>query len=225
MPDLITTWANRPEEENAMTEDHAWIWREMIRAVATLDLGDARVLDIGCNQGGFLRLLYDTKPFAEAVGIDLAQEAVALAEGRKGNRPIRYLSGAQLSDAGQDFDIAFSHEVVYLIEDLADHAAQVAGVLKPGGSYYAVTCCHRDNPLWSKWRPEIQSYSNLPVPDHSVADIVDAFRGAGFDVSANRFLANAFVPLTGISSLMPSDLDRIEVYTKWKLMFRCTWPG
>ncbi|MEM0922181.1 MAG: class I SAM-dependent methyltransferase [Pseudomonadota bacterium] len=222
MNQLIDTWSRLPEEEDIMTEEHAWIWREMIRAAVTGDLSDTKVLDIGCNQGGFLRMLHDTVPFRHAVGIDLAKDRVALAEASKGERPIDYVAGTRLSEAGTGFDIAFSHEVIYLIEDLADHARQVAEVLKPGGAYYAVTCCHRDAPLWPSWREKIQGFSNLPVPDHSVEDIAGAFRAAGFEVAVNRFLANAFIPLDEPGEYCPTDLSTIETYTNWKLMFRCT---
>lgn len=222
---LIETWSTRADQEDSMTDGHAWIWAEMIRALAAEDLSGARVLDIGCNQGGFLRMLYDRKPFAEGVGIDLATQAVALAEDRKGARPLRYIAAPRLAEAGTGFDLAISHEVIYLISDLADHAAQVASVLRPGASYYAVTCCHRDSPLWATWRPQIEEFSNVPVPDHSVADIAGAFREAGFSVSVSRFLAGAQIPLKGPSDFLPTDLDMIETYTRWKLMFRFTLPG
>ena len=225
LPELIETWSTLAEEEDSMTQEHAWIWREMIRAVDADDLSQVRVLDVGCNQGGFLRMLYDMKPFAEGVGVDLAKQAVAMAEGRKGDRPITYRTATRLAEAGDEFDMAFSHEVIYLIGDLADHAAQIASVLKPGGSYYAVTCCHRDSPLWAEWRPRIQEFSNVPVPDHGVADIAGAFRSAGFEVAVNRFLANTFVPLTESSDYFPTDLERIDLYTRWKLMFRFTGPS
>ncbi|MEM6488008.1 MAG: methyltransferase domain-containing protein [Pseudomonadota bacterium] len=224
MTALIDTWATTAEAENAMPAEHAWIWREMIRAAGPLPEG-ARVLDIGCNQGGFLRLLHDTAGFGQGVGVDLAQEAVAIANAAAGSRPIRYLAATDLAAAGAGFDAAFSHEVVYLIDDLADHAAQVFAALKPGGRYDAVTCCHRDNPLWPTWRPAIQAYSTVPVPDHSVADIAGALRAAGFEVSIARFLAASPVPAPGPSALMPTDLDRLEVYTRWKLLFRATRPG
>ena len=158
--------------------------------LALAGTASCRVLDIGCNQGGFLRMLHDSVSFAEGVGVDLATERVALAEAHKGDRTLRYLATDQLSDAGTGFDVAFSHEVIYLIGDLADHARQVFEILRPGGAYYAVTCCHRDNPLWATWRPGIEVVSNVPVPDHSVGDIATAFRDAGFDVAINRFLAD-----------------------------------
>ncbi|MEM9370478.1 MAG: class I SAM-dependent methyltransferase [Pseudomonadota bacterium] len=224
MAELIETWSKSSEDEDSMTDGHSWIWREMIRAADLPDLSNARVLDVGCNQGGFLRLLYDLRPFRSAVGIDLARQAVALAEERAGNRPITYQTGTLLADAGHGFDVAFSHEVIYLIDDLGDHASQIAGVLKPGGRYFAVTCCHSDSPLWEKWRPHLQDLSNLPVPDHSVADIAGAFRKARFEVAVSRFLANAFIPLEAPGAYCPSDLDTLELYTRWKLLFRFTQP-
>lgn len=222
MADLITTWSKDPASEDSMTDDHAWIWREMIRCIPATDLCAARVLDIGCNQGGFLRLLYDMHPFAAGVGVDLAQDRVALANEAKGARPLEYLATSNLSDAGSGFDLAFSHEVIYLIEDLEDHARQVASVLKPGGHYDAVTCCHADSPLWAQWRPGIAAYSNIPVPNHSVGDIASAFRSAGLTVSISRFLANAYIPTRAPSPFFPTDTDRLSTYTDWKLCFRCT---
>ena len=166
MTELIQTWSKNTSEEDSMTEEHAWIWREMIKCIPSNDLSAARVLDVGCNQGGFLRTLYDTRPFAQGVGVDLAA----------------------------------------------------------GGHYDAVTCCHADNPLWATWRAKLSEMSNIPVPNHSVADIATAFRAAGFDVSISRFLADAFIPTEAPSDYFPTELTRLDVYTQWKLCFRCTKP-
>ncbi|MEM1275003.1 MAG: class I SAM-dependent methyltransferase [Pseudomonadota bacterium] len=225
MTALIETWSTRTDEEDSMTDEHAWIWHEMIRAADLGDLSAAKILDVGCNQGGFLRMLYDQRRFRSGVGIDLAKQAVALAEARKGDRPIAYLAGTRLAEAGTGFDAAFSHEVIYLIDDLADHAGQLLEVLKPGASYFAVTCCHSDSPLWKAWRTHIQSFSNLPVPDHSVAAIATVFRDAGFEVAVSRFLANAFIPLDPPGVYCPTDVDTLELYTKWKLLLRFTAPS
>lgn len=221
MIELIDTWSTDPREEDSMTDEHAWIWREMINIIPKRDISSARVLDIGCNQGGFLRMLYDTRPFASGVGVDLARERVAQANAAKGKRPIEYVASSQLATVGGGFDMVFSHEVIYLIDDLADHAQQVASVLKPGGHYDAVTCCHADSPLWATWRPKIAEFSNIAVPNHSVADIAAAFRGAGLEVAINRFLANAFIPMERPSEYFPSDVERLQTYTQWKLCFRC----
>ncbi|MEL7527562.1 MAG: class I SAM-dependent methyltransferase [Pseudomonadota bacterium] len=207
---LIETWSSLSDEEDTMTEEHTWIWCEMINAIDETNLSSSDVLDFGCNQGGFLRLLHDLRPFRSGVGVDIARRAVAIAEANKGNRPISYHSVSDLTKLERRFDLAFSHEVIYLIDDLNEHARQMAGALKPGGSYYAVTCCHRDSPLWAMWRARIGEFSNIPVPNHSIADIAGAFRKAGFAVSVRRFLANAFVPLSEPNDYFPTDLDRLE---------------
>lgn len=221
MTELINTWSTDPGEEDSMTLEHAWIWREMINAIPQIDLSSMRVLDVGCNQGGFLRMLYDTRPFESGIGVDLARDRVALANAAKGDRPLQYLASKTLDDAGDGFDLAFSHEVIYLVEDLEDHARQVAAALEPGGYYDAVTCCHADNPLWATWRPKIAEFSNVSVPNHSVDDIAGAFRAAEFEVYISRFLANAFIPTEAPTEYFPTDTDRIETYTRWKLCFRC----
>ena len=224
MTDLIDTWSSDPSEEDGMTDEHAWIWREMIRCIPQTDLSQHRVLDIGCNQGGFLRLLHDTRPFAAGVGVDLARDRIALANAAKGDRPLDYIATQTLADAGEGFDLAFSHEVIYLIEDLDDHARQVMSALAPGGHYDAVTCCHADNPLWPRWRDKINAFSNIDVPSHSVAQIAQAFRNAGFDVAISRFLASTAIPDEGPSDYFPTELDRLDIYCTWKLCFRCHRP-
>ena len=224
MTALVDTWSNSAPDEDGMTQEHAWIWQEMIKARARDDLSEARVLDIGCNQGGFLRMLYDALPFKEGVGVDLAQFAVATANAQKRDRPLTYKATTLLADAGDPFDLAFSHEVIYLIDDLEAHAHQVAEVLASGGTYDAVTCCHSGNPLWSKWHPMIAEISNIPVPDHHPDAIAAGFRSAGLEVSVARFLANAPIPMLGPNAYFPTDMDRVEVYANWKLLFRCTKP-
>ena len=222
---LLDTWSTEKAEEDGMTDEHTWIWRQMIAATA-LPKGDfSRVLDIGCNQGGFLRMLYDQTPFAKGVGVDLAQDAVAMAEARKGDRPLSYIASTDLKDAGGGFDIAYSHEVIYLIRDLKDHARQVRDVLRPGATYHAVTCCHADSPLYAGWREKIGGFSKIPVPNHSITDISTAFLKEGFQVTASRFLANAAIPLEGPSDYFPSDAARLDTYATWKIMFHCTLPA
>ena len=58
-PSMIATWNRNPADEEAMGAAHAPIWRRMINVSVPHDLHDSTVLDYGCNQGGFLRMLYD----------------------------------------------------------------------------------------------------------------------------------------------------------------------
>src|ERR1051325_8571892 len=86
-PSTIATWNRNPADEEAMGAAHAPIWRRMVDVSVPHDISASTVLDYGCNQGGFLRLLYDNHPFKAAVGIDIARESVARAALLKGHRP------------------------------------------------------------------------------------------------------------------------------------------
>ena len=57
-----------------MEEGHRPLWRHLIASITETDLSTRRVLDFGCNRGGFLRLLYSLKPFHQGLGIDIARE-------------------------------------------------------------------------------------------------------------------------------------------------------
>ncbi|MEX5715798.1 hypothetical protein IC615_18115 [Serratia ureilytica] len=61
----IPTWYRDPHAEQAMAEGHAPIWRHLLSLVPERELSGVRVLDFGCNQGGFLRLLHQIRPFSE----------------------------------------------------------------------------------------------------------------------------------------------------------------
>lgn len=49
----IPTWYRDPHAEQAMAEGHAPIWRHLLSLVPERELSGVRVLDFGCNQGGF----------------------------------------------------------------------------------------------------------------------------------------------------------------------------
>src|ERR1700754_4210042 len=110
-PSTILTWNRDPAAEEAMGQAHAPIWRRMIDVAVFGDLTPASVLDYGCNQGGFLRMLFDRAPFRSGLGIDIAKESGARAALLKGHRPIEYKVSDSAASLGQTFDLAFSHEV------------------------------------------------------------------------------------------------------------------
>ena len=133
-PSTIATWNRNPADEESMGAAHAPIWRRMIDVSVPHDLSQSTVLDYGCNQGGFLRLLHDRHPFRSAVGIDIARESVARAELLKGQRPLEYKVTDSAASLGRTFDYAFSHEVIYLLADLSAHARDMKAALRVGGA-------------------------------------------------------------------------------------------
>src|SRR6516165_4785588 len=105
-----------------MQDEHGFIWRAMLDAI-DVDLTGRRVLDAGCNRGGFLRMLYDDADIAEGYGFDPADAAVADARRLAGDRPLRFETSGTVPSGWTGFDVAFSHEVLYVLHDLPAHAA------------------------------------------------------------------------------------------------------
>ena len=122
--------------------------------------------------------------------------------------------------AGWDgFEVAFSHEVLYLLTDLAAHARAIFAALAPGGVYYAVMGVHTGSPLMAAWHAT--SADGLQLPKlYDIDDVVATFRGAGFVAAASR-LAMRFVPVVGHGHDDRSRLlDWLEYYYDQKLMLR-----
>ncbi|MBM3463565.1 MAG: class I SAM-dependent methyltransferase [Armatimonadetes bacterium] len=222
---IVGTWSRSQAEEDAMNDEHAFIWRAMIDAMLESDLSRSRVLDFGCSQGGFLRLLHRLHPYLSAVGVDVAQESVATANARKADVPVHYQAATSLEAFRSEFDVAFSHEVLYLLPDLRAHAEQMRAALKPGGVYYAVLGAHAENPLWPRWRDGLGASSNIPPQDCSLDDVASAFRASGFAVSARRFLVDAFIPVGGAAhASFASVREELTYYSCDKVMFRLIAP-
>jgi SAM-dependent methyltransferase len=218
--DTISTWNRNPADEDAMGTAHTPIWRRLIDVGATHDLRQSAVLDYGCNQGGFLRLLYDRHPFKSATGIDIARESVARAELLKGHRPITYKVGDLATELGQTFDLAFSHEVIYLLPDPVAHARDIKAALRPGGAYVAAMGCHTDSALWPRWRTLIAETSSIPIYDHSLEEVAKAFADSGFSVSVRPLALDAFMPFTVGSAYFPKVVDQLRYYSSDKVLFR-----
>jgi SAM-dependent methyltransferase len=216
----ISTWNRNPADEEAMGATHAPIWRRMIDVSVPDDLRDSTVLDYGCNQGGFLRMLFDRHPFLAGVGIDIARESVARAELLKRQRPIEYRAGDSAAALGRAFDYAFSHEVLYLLPDLAAHADDIKAALRPGGAYVAAMGCHTDSAVWPRWRKLIAETSSIPIYDHSLDQVAKTFSDAGFTVSVRPLALDAFMHVTVGSEYFPKVVDQLRYYSQDKVLFR-----
>ncbi|HET6870955.1 MAG TPA: class I SAM-dependent methyltransferase, partial [Solirubrobacteraceae bacterium] len=112
------TYWQSADEDVEMQDEHEFIWEAMLDTI-DLDPAGLRVLDAGCNRGGFLRLLAARSGIATGYGYDPAAGAIADARRLAGDRPLSF-EVADTVPAGWDgFAVAFSHEVLYLIHDLA----------------------------------------------------------------------------------------------------------
>ena len=214
-------WQDAAADE-AMQDEHAFVWRAMLETI-DIDLAGKRVLDAGCNQGGFLRLLADRCGIAEGFGYDPAAGAVEDARRLAGPRPLHFEAASTVPVGWSGFDAAFSHEVLYLLHDLAGHAQAILRALAPGGVYYAVMGAHTGSPLMAEWHHANADELHLPEL-YDVDDVVAIFEAAGFDAAAAR-LSVRFVPAAGHGHHSRGRLlDWLAYYGDQKLLLRFARP-
>lgn len=212
------------DEDRAMQDEHGFIWQAIVDTV-DMDLAGLRALDAGCNQGGFLRLLVDRCGIAEGYGYDPAAGAIDDARRLAGGRRLTFAAGPEPPPEWGRFDVAFSHEVIYLLHDLPAHAGAMLGALEPGGAYFATMGVHSASRLMSDWHASHSRDLGLPRL-YALDEVADVFSRAGFEVSAGR-LRFGLVPLdahradhSGPHGL----LDWLDYYAHDKVIFRFTHP-
>jgi SAM-dependent methyltransferase len=217
-------WRGAVEDE-AMQDEHGFIWKAMLDTVDT-DLAGKRVLDAGCNRGGFLRLLVDSEGIAEGYGYDPASGAISDARRLAGDRPLSFEVATTVPDSWGDFDLAFSHEVLYLLEDLVDHASGLFDALRPRGAYFAVMGVHGGSPLMAEWHAASAAELGLPRL-YELDEVAGVFEGAGFSVSVAN-LKLGFVPVSAHRHEHDHRgklLAWLDYYSREKVLFRFTRPA
>jgi SAM-dependent methyltransferase len=217
-------WVGAAEDE-AMEDEHGFIWKAILDTVDS-DLSGRRVLDAGCNRGGFLRLLFDASGIANGYGYDPASGAITDARRLAGVRPLTFEVADTVPEGWGDFDVAFSHEVLYLLEDLRAHATDLFGALKPSGSYLAVMGVHAGSPMMSAWHAENGVELGLPRLYH-LDEVASDFEDAGFTVSVAN-LKLGFVPVSAHRHGHDHRRDLLawlDYYSREKVLFRFTRPS
>ena len=137
----ISQWSAMPRAVlDAMEPDGDFAKRHLLNSVVLRMLGDLRgrrVLDAGCGQGYFSRMLADRG--AEVVGVEPGQAPIAYAVEKEAQRArgIRYLQAdlcGQL-DLGGSFDAVVTNMVLMGIPEWKAAMKQCVAALAPGGRF------------------------------------------------------------------------------------------
>ena len=223
---LYDVWWTGEEErsEDAMERGHSSHWKLFIDMIEESDLSEYSVMDFGCNQGAFLRFLYEQRPFKQGLGIDLAQKSIETAAARKGTLPIEYEATGNPETHEGEIDIAFSMMVIYLLEDLPQHAAKLKKILRPGGVYYASFTEYIKSPAIWELTKDIAVNTAISMQFHSLSDIASAFRNEGFNVSLRRMQPSGYIDVTSQGSWASDLSERMRLSYDLAYMFRFTAP-
>lgn len=124
-------------------DEHVKVRRDwaMVRDLV-VDIGARSVLDVGCFDGGFLKLLPEG---IERVGVEIHPGAVA----RAGEHGVRVVCEDlyKLPEVGEQYDCVVAFDVIEHVHDPRDFLATLASVVRPGGHLVFVTG-DLDAPTW-----------------------------------------------------------------------------
>ena len=214
-------WHIDDAHEIGISNGNFLFWASMIRQVIRRSTADETVLDYGCGDGQFLRLLHQMRPMASGLGVDT--DTMAIDQARKAVRqgePLEYAPPDVLKNVKQRFDLIFSQEVFWMIEDLPALAQTLFRVAKERGEYYATFGCHVANPLWPHRRQLLQD-EGFRTFDYSLDQVADIFDAAGFEVGLKRLPVEYFLVYEpGFTSRRAQTLSKlVETTHDHKMLF------
>ena len=132
---ITTHPSGSPEFFQDLEEYHFDKLHHLLALIPFDELSGQRVLDVGCGTG--VDLARFARGGARAVGVDLAESAVRLAQQNVGHQrlPACLLvgDGEHLPFADHQFDFVFAHGVVQYTANGRRLVEEVRRVLKPGG--------------------------------------------------------------------------------------------
>jgi 2-polyprenyl-3-methyl-5-hydroxy-6-metoxy-1,4-benzoquinol methylase len=193
---LIEQWWDEPDMgDQSMEDDHQEFWDDVIENAIDADFTGKKILDFGCNQGGMLRRIYRDMKYTSAVGVDVAKKSIEQANSRKGDFPIQYVASNDIDTLETDFDFATSTAVIYLIDDMVEHAHKMFRRLKPGGTYFATHPDYITSPAFKVAQEAIDIHASIKCAQNNLDDIIAAFEDAGFIVYVQRIIPTKYIPV------------------------------
>ena len=129
-------------DDGAVYEDFMGIWSRLAGAIFLDWLAPAtggRWADVGCGNGAFTQMLVDRCAPAEVKGIDPSPAQLAFARSRLAGSTAQFTQGDAMALPWSDaaFDAAVMALVIFFVPEPAKGVAEMARVVRPGGSVSA----------------------------------------------------------------------------------------
>src|SRR3989344_4976701 len=131
----VANWDHEHVTESDDTYHEKVIKPNLLRVLG--DVKDKHLLDVACGQGFFARAL--AREGARVTGADIATELIAIAK-KLGPPTIHYIAApaSRMPLPDESFDTAICVLALQNIKNLSGTLAQVASLLKSGGSFVIV---------------------------------------------------------------------------------------
>ncbi len=164
-------WYFRSIKENLL--QRYWHWRRFSEVEKIIGNVDGKVLDIGCADGIFTKVILDGSEAKEIIGIDVLKSSIDWSRNHWKNSKMKFELGDahKLRFPSQSFDAVFALEVLEHVADPERVLLEIKRVLKKGG--YGIFLVPSDSRLfriiwffWTKTRGKIwndthiQTYKN-----------------------------------------------------------------
>ncbi|WP_254864634.1 class I SAM-dependent methyltransferase [Halovivax gelatinilyticus] len=192
--------------DKGMEERH-WATARHALSRIPVEPGDV-VLDLGCGSGYAGRAVRDADDAGRVYGLDGAPEMARNAASYTDDANVGFLIGdfGSLPFATDSIDHVWSMEAFYYAADPHETLAEIARVLKPGGTFYCAVNYYEENTYSHEWQEKIAVDMTLWSAD----DYREAFRRAGLVVSGQDNVPDRDVEIPDESAFPTDEFERRE---------------
>jgi ubiquinone/menaquinone biosynthesis C-methylase UbiE len=196
--------------DRGMEERH---WHTAKHALARMPIepGDV-VLDLGCGSGYAGRALRDTYDAGRVYGLDGSPEMVRNARSYTEDPGVGYVVGDfdSLPFAANAIDHVWSMEAFYYAAAPHRALAEVARVLRPGGTFHCAVNFYEENVHSHEWQESI----SVEMTRWSRHEYRTAFREAGLHVAAQDNVPDREVTIPPAEAFPTEDWESREAMVK-----------
>ncbi|WP_435334333.1 class I SAM-dependent methyltransferase [Haloarchaeobius sp. TZWWS8] len=199
------TWAQDGRDRGM--EDRHWHTAKHALARMPVEEGDV-VLDLGCGSGYAGRALRANAGADRVYGLDGSPEMAWNARSYTDDESVGYVVGdfGSLPFATDSVDHIWTMEAFYYSQDPHETLAEVARVLKPGGTFYCAVNYYEENVHSHEW----QEFIEVDMTLWSAADYREAFRDAGLVVAEQDNVADRDIDIPPADEFPTDDWDSRE---------------